>query len=145
VTTRLRARPWRVLGSGLLHYLLIVPAALLLALTVIGIPLLPLYVVIVGALVWCGYVASAAVIGELATPAFQGWKRLLLGLAIAAAMSWVPVLGGLFAFAAATVGFGAVMQSLHATLRARRARPPEAPSPPSVASPAPAGEAAAHA
>jgi hypothetical protein len=145
VTERLRARPWRVLGSGLLHYLLVLPAALLLALTIIGIPLLPLYFVLVGALIWSGYVASAAVLGAIATPAAQGWKRLLSGLAIAAAVSWIPILGGLFGFVAATLGFGAVMQTVHESVRVRRARPPAAQSPPPLAAPPAAGEAAARA
>jgi hypothetical protein len=145
VTERLRARPWRALGSGLLHYLLVVPAALLLVLTVIGIPLLPLYFVIVVALIGSGYVASAAVVGQLATPALRGWKGLLSGLAIAAAISWVPILGGLFAFFAATFGFGALTQTVHESLRARRRRPPAAQSPSPLPAPSTAGEAAAHA
>jgi hypothetical protein len=145
VTERLRTRPWRAFGSGLLHYLLLVPAALLLVLTIIGIPLLPLYFVIAGALIWSGYVASAAVVGALATPRLRGWKGLLSGLAIAAAVSWVPILGGLFGFLAATFGFGAVMQTVHESRRARRPRPPAAQSPAPLVAPPPAGEAAARA
>jgi hypothetical protein len=143
VTERLRARPWRALGSGLMHYLLIVPAALLLVLTVIGIPLLPLYFVIVGALIWSGYVASAAVLGALAARAQRDWTRLLSGLAIAAAVSWVPILGGLFGFLAATLGFGALMQTVHESLRARRARPSAPQSPAPRSSPPASGEEAA--
>ena len=132
VLARMRQRPWRALGMGFLHYLAIIPVALLLVLTIIGIALLPLYAMGLGLLVWVGYVAGAALIGSLLVRAWRSWQQLLLGLALLSAAAWVPVLGGLVGFLVVTAGVGAIMLQTYERIGAWRGRRPSANTQPSV-------------
>lgn len=122
VVARLHRRPWRCFGFGLLHYFAILPAAALLVLSILGIPLLPAYFFSLGLILWTSYVAGAALLGTTIARAWRAWQRLALGLVLLSAASWVPVAGGMLVFAATTSGFGAVMQALY-----RRARKPPRP------------------
>ena len=137
-SVRVRAHPWSGLGSGLLLYLAIVPGALLLVLSVLGIALLPLYFALLFAVLWAGYVVSAVVIGELAARSQRGWVQLAIGLAILGGVSFIPVMGGLAVFAAMTAGSGAVAQTLLSALRTRR-RKSKASKAAAVGGPAPSG------
>lgn len=128
-------------GSGLLGYLAILPGAvgvvILLAVTLIGILLIPLglvaYMLMVAGLAMFGFIAvllltGAAITGGKSrddTPrgamlrAFATGALAYLGLwIIAAAFSWMPLVGALIrslaagaSFIAVTAGFGAVLRS----------------------------------
>lgn len=128
-------------GSGLLGYLAILPGAvgvvILLAVTLIGILLIPLglvaYMLIIAGLAMFGFIAvllltGAAITGGKSrddTPrgamlrAFATGALAYLGLwIVAAAFSWLPLVGALVrslaagaSFIAVTAGFGAVLRS----------------------------------
>lgn len=142
---RLQERPWPSFGIGLAHYFAIIPVAVLLVLTVVGIVLLPLYFMLLALVLWLGYIAAASYLGGLLAKAWQPWQRLLLGLLVLAAVAWLPVVGGLVGFGAVTSGFGAIMLTLYRA-RKRPGRPqPTAPSaPPSEALPATGATATQH-
>lgn len=145
VLGRLAMRPWPALGVGFLHYLAIVPGAVLLVLTVIGIIFLPMYLMAIGLLIWIAYVTAAAWIGRTVARTWRGWQQLLVGLVILTAVAWIPVIGGFADFIAITFAVGAVMQTVYERLRARRGRgrpspvtaPEPAPPPPAGAAPQP--------
>lgn len=128
-------------GSGLLGYLAILPGAvgvvILLAVTLIGILLIPLglvaYMLMLAGIAMFGFIAvllltGAAITGGKSrdeTPrgamlrAFATGALAYLGLwIIAAAFSWMPLIGALIrslaagaSFIAVTAGFGAVLRS----------------------------------
>jgi hypothetical protein len=128
-------------GSGLLGYLAILPGAvgvvILLAVTLIGILLIPLglvaYMLLLAGIAMFGFIAvllltGAAITGGKSrddTPrgamlrAFATGALAYLGLwIIAAAFSWMPLVGALIrslaagaSFIAVTAGFGAVLRS----------------------------------
>jgi hypothetical protein len=141
VINTLRDGVGKSIWSGLLGWLAIVPGAVgvavLLAVTLIGILLIPLglaaYMVLVAGLTMFGFVAvllltGAAITGGKSrddTPrgamlrAFMTGALAYLGLwVIAAGLSWVPLVGALVrslaagaSFIAVTAGFGAVLRS----------------------------------
>lgn len=125
---------------GILVILTIIPVTVLLAITIVGIALIPvLYVVIILIFVF-GYIGIANLIG---VQVFKGvnrkkaamiWKALV-GLLLLGLMNVIPVFGGLIAFLASIWGAGAVIEALiqyrnitraKAQERAEHYGPPEA-------------------
>ncbi|MFP4243357.1 MAG: hypothetical protein ACLFTW_15425 [Chitinispirillaceae bacterium] len=125
---------------GILVILAIIPVTVLLAITIVGIALIPvLYVVIILIFVF-GYIGIANLIG---VQVFKGvnrekaamiWKALV-GLLLLGLMNVIPVFGGLIAFLASIWGAGAVIEALiqyrnitraKAQERAEHYGPPEA-------------------
>ena len=133
----LSARPAPALGYGLLTYLAVLPLALLLVLSVVGLLLLPLYAVAVALLIWLGYIVFGLWLGSLlmgqrlAAP----WQRLLLGLLLLGAVGLVPVVGPFLVKLFPVLGVGATVVC---AVKARRSRtagstpvadpPPDAPT-----------------
>jgi hypothetical protein len=125
---RLQRAPWAALGIGFAHYFAIVPVLVLLIITLIGIPLIPLYLLGLGLTFWLAYVLGAAFLGQAFLKAQSQWQQLLFGLVALLAVSFVPVLGGLLAFGLVTLGIGAMMLTVYERWQNRTKRPPaEAP------------------
>lgn len=120
---RLHDEPLKSFGIGLAHYFAIVPAAIVLVISVVGILLLPLYFVLLGLLFWLAYVSGAGYLGALLVHSWAPWQRLLLGLVLLAALSFIPVLGGIATFAVVTCGLGAIMLTLYRRGPAQPDRP----------------------
>lgn len=116
---RLNERPWVSLGYGLLHYVAIVPLAGLLLVTLIGILFLPVYFVLIGCLLWLGYITSAVWVGGLllrrSTPG--SWLELLLGLALFQGMALIPLPTGMISATLVAFGAGAVLQVCYRGVR----------------------------
>jgi hypothetical protein len=141
VVNTLRDGIGKSIGSGLLGHLAIVPGAVgvvvLLGATIIGILVIPLglvaYMLVIAGLAMFGFVAVALLTGAALTGrksrdetprgamlrAFVTGTLAFLGLwIVAAALSWMPLLGALIrafaagaTFIAVTTGFGAVIRS----------------------------------
>jgi hypothetical protein len=139
------------IGSGLLGHLAILPGAvgvvILLGATIIGILLIPLglvaYMIVVAGIAMFGFIAVALLTGAAITGgkqrdntprgamlrAFVAGTCVYLGLwIVAAAFSWMPLVGALLrsfaagaTFIAVTAGFGAVLRSYWRGDFARRA------------------------
>lgn len=123
---RVQREPWAALGIGFVHYFAIVPVLVLLVITLIGIPLVPLYLMGLGLLFWLAYVLGALYVGQMLVRSHPQWQQLLIGLVVLLALSFIPVLGGLLAFGLVTLGVGAIVLSVYARLRNRSQRPPSA-------------------
>lgn len=128
VVTFIGNKIWLSLGIGFLAWIVTPFALLLLVLTLIGIPL---------AIVLVFFVALASYLGRIFAAIFFGrwlmhftnskntnlFLALLVGLVALEIISWVPVLGGLFALVLSAIGFGAVLileRDYYTELRAKK-------------------------
>jgi hypothetical protein len=127
-----RARPWMPPVLGFIALTCIPVAAVLVMITIIGIPIGVLALLAYAALLLVGYVAAAVVVGGLLLGRFKAeavglatWRAgaAVLAMLSLALLARIPYLGGLVQFAALLVGVGLVAALFH-----RRSPPPAAPS-----------------
>ncbi len=108
---------------GVLFLLAIVPTAVLLALSIIGIPLIPLFVLFCLLLLFGGFVLAALQVGRLLPFAKaagrEGWA-LLTGLLLLWLIKCVPLFGKLLFLVVVVTGTGAVVKVLIDRLTDRR-------------------------
>lgn len=102
---------------GTLGLLVLVPLAVFLAITIIGLPLVALEVFVVGIAFLVGYIAIAQLIGDkiavlLKRPALNALWVTLLGLLILWLVGWVPFVGSLVKAVAIFLGFGGVLATI---------------------------------
>lgn len=105
--------PWVSLGIGLLAWVLIPFSMLLLAISLLGIPLIPIEVFGLIVFTYIGKIyvswAIGQWIGERINQDFHPVISLLVGLIVFAIISWIPILGWIFSVLAVGIGFGAVL------------------------------------
>jgi hypothetical protein len=114
----LKAALWGLLGT-----VLIVPLAIFLAISVVGLLFMPLYGFSVACSFLVGYIAVAQLVGKKITTALKRPDQPMIwqtfwGLIILWAIGWVPVLGWLVNGVAALFGLGGVIICLLTALRA---------------------------
>jgi hypothetical protein len=134
LTTSLGAAPGKAVLTGVLGLLAIPIAALLLVVTVIGIPFVAVLVLAIGVATVMGYTALALWFGRALPFHFSRGAAILqlaIGTAVLVAVAQIPVLGKLALVAAWLFLFGVV-------LRTRFGAPPSAP-PPVLGTTAPPG------
>lgn len=107
---------------GLLSVALIVPLAIILAVSVVGLVLIPLEIILVICAFLIGYIAVAQLIGKKMTAALKRPDQPLLcntlwGLIILWVIGWVPVLAWLVKAVVMLLGLGAVTASLVAAIK----------------------------
>jgi len=106
---------------GLLWTVLIAPVAILLAISIVGIVLIPLEMLLAALALILGYIAAAIFIGDRV---FISTKRLtipflnaIVGIAVLYLIGFVPVLGAVVKVLFLVAGFGAVMTTRFGTIR----------------------------
>jgi hypothetical protein len=126
VASALAASPGEALLAGAAVWVILPPLAVVLALSIVGIPvvvMLPFIVALVGVL---GVAGVAVVVGERIIGAFQRDRSeaidALVGAALLGVLAFLPVIGWFGILLAVTWGLGAVI-----LLLVRRARGPERP------------------
>lgn len=102
-----------VLGRGLLATILMVPMMVLLAITIIGIPLI---IFLFGAAGIMGYTAIAQIVGEKVLGDTNPIVTLTLGVLFVGLMTMVPVLGWLLSLLLFIVAVGAVLTTRFGTV-----------------------------
>jgi cytoskeletal protein CcmA (bactofilin family) len=108
-TAALRAHPLPALGWGLLMLFAPLAVAVVLAVTLIGIPLAIIALLAYPLYLAAGYAMGAAGFGALALRAQSAGARLgalALGLAVVIALGLLPWIGGAFGFVATWLGLG---------------------------------------
>jgi len=125
ISENVRQNLLKVTLCGILGVLVIVPLAVFLMITVIGIPLVALEVLLVGGAMLVGYIAMAQFIGDRLAAAIKrpGLNILwvtFLGLILLWAIGWVPFLGPAVKSAAILLGFGAVLVTIFSSINRRR-------------------------
>jgi hypothetical protein len=99
---------------GILGYILICPLAILLAITIIGIPLIIVELVLVSVAVTMGYIAVSQLIGKRFTKAIRKPNQPMIveviwGLLILFLVDLIPVVGPLVKCVVLTFGFGSAI------------------------------------
>lgn len=130
---RLEHHPALAAAAGLFAWVAIVPLAILLAITIVLIPLIFVEGVAITAGVFVGTAALSLLIGrrfyELVQPNATPTPlvALILGLALLTAAQLVPVVGVLVTLLAALIGLGAVVLTFISGMPAGATIPPRAP------------------
>ena len=142
VSATVQSHALRVFAWGVLGLLATVPVAILLGISIVGIPLIPLEVLLVGCAFLFGYIAVAQSVGVRLTAAVGRPEVNVLwqtswGLLTLSVVGWVLVLGWLVKAVAFLLGFGALLEALVSrAMRYRESRaggagapvrPPDAP------------------
>jgi len=113
-----RAAPLRIALAGLLGYLVAALAVVLLAITVIGLPLALALLVATLLAGLAGVAGASLAIGErLQAAGWRGQEPAITGLGILALLSLVPVLGEALLALLGVLGLGAVLVALAAARR----------------------------
>lgn len=131
VTTTLEKETLKSLLFGLLACILFIPAVVAMAVSVLGIPLIPVLIIVALLAAVIGYLAVSNLLGRrtLATlnkPTPTTVVATLLGLVILALVGLIPLLGWMIKSLVALLGFGAVLVAV--IKKGRRAAPVEAES-----------------
>jgi len=113
---------------GLLGMVLIVPLAFFLAVSVVGLVLIPLYGFLVLCALLTGYIAVAQLIGKKITTALKRPDQPMIwetfwGLIVLWAIAWVPILGWLANGVAGLLGLGGVISCLISARKAQEGKP----------------------
>ena len=118
MAAELRERPWLTPLLGLIALSTVPVAAVLLMVTIIGIPIGLLAIVGYAALLLVGYVWLAVVVGGLLldrvkpeTAALTAWRvgAAVLVVLVLALLNRLPIVGGAFVFAAVVIGVGMIV------------------------------------
>lgn len=123
VASRVTDSPLRSGGTGLLALVAVPIALTLLLLTIVGIPLSILGFFLYLTLLWVGAIYGRLAVGMWLLSQFgraEPWTGLIVGLVVVAALSFVPVVGGLVELAVVLLGLGALSLSLYDRYRGRR-------------------------
>jgi hypothetical protein len=117
VSTAVEAHLLKSALWGLLVVVLVVPSAVFLAISVVGIVLIPVEIVLVVCAILVGYVAVARLVGRKISIAFRKPDQPMIwetfwGLIILWVIGWVPILGWGIKSVAALLGLGGVMAAL---------------------------------
>ncbi|MBL7075264.1 hypothetical protein ISS37_08525 [candidate division KSB1 bacterium] len=120
ISTAVEKNTLKVFLWGLLGMVLIVPLVILLAVSVVGIVLIPVEIILVGCAFLVGYIAVAQLIGNrmalaLKKPDLNMLWGTLWGIIILGLVGWVPFLGWLVKVVASVLGLGGVIMALLST------------------------------
>jgi hypothetical protein len=118
ISGSVESRPWFDILLGFVSLLCIPAFAVVLFVTIVGLPLGLLVMLGYFALLLVGYVAAGVAVGEISLKGLQpghasqrSWQvaASVIGVLLIALLSRVPFLGGFVAFVALLVGIGAVV------------------------------------
>ncbi len=113
---------WKSFLIGLLGMLLFVPIIGLLGISILGIPLIPLWALLFAAAVIMGYIVASDILGKRILTA-AGKKNLpmiaevLLGILIIGLAGLIPFIGWIVKSVALTIGLGGVILTRFGTLK----------------------------
>ncbi len=109
-------KPWYSFFMGLLGLVLIVPIALLLVISIIGIFLIPIEVITILLMFLLGYISFAYLLGHKIfvhlkkQDSLAIWK-VLIGVTVLWFICWIPIIGWLIKLIIMILGFGGVITS----------------------------------
>ena len=123
VSTTIEKNTVRTILWGLLIAVLFVPIIILLAISIVGIVLIPVWAILVTAAGLFGYIAAAQFIGRKILTTFKLKKttfmlETLAGILLLALVSLVPIFGGLIKALVCLGGLGAVTLTRFGTQKA---------------------------
>jgi hypothetical protein len=128
IADRVEDEPLRTGGIGLLALIGVPIAAVLIAITIIGIPVTIAVLIAYALALWIATIYGRYAVGATVlsyTDVENRWAALLVGLVVVAALVRIPVIGGLFEFVVLLLGLGAMAGLLYRFVRNQGG--PEAP------------------
>lgn len=116
ISSKIEKEWFKTLLWGILGYILICPLAILLAITIIGIPLILIELVLVSVAMVLGYVAATQLIGKKFTKTIRKPNQpmiieIIWGLVILFLIDLIPVLGAIVKCLVLTLGFGSAIMT----------------------------------
>jgi hypothetical protein len=118
VTSSIQINKTKSFFWGFLATLMMVPFFMLLAISIIGITLIPLAFTMMSLAFIVGFIATGALVGNfIISKIFRGYKKslvkeTLVGLSLLWLMGWVPYIGWIIKFIALTFGLGGVLLAI---------------------------------
>lgn len=114
ISSKIEKQWFKMLLWGILGYILICPLAVLLAITIVGIPLILVELVLVSCAMVMGYIAGSQLIGKKFTKAIRKPNQPMIvevtwGLVLLFLLDFVPVLGPIVKCLVMTIGFGSAI------------------------------------
>jgi len=114
IATAVREIPAKVILWGIIGLILIVPLAVLLAISVIGIVLIPLEMTLVLCAIILGFIAVSQLVGEKLFTVLKRHdhnivRETIWGLIILWVIGWIPYVGWMLKVFAIVLGLGAVL------------------------------------
>jgi len=114
ISSKIEKQWLKTLLWGILGYILICPVAILLAITIVGMPLIMVEAVLVSIALTMGYIAASQLIGKKFTKAIRKPNQPMIvevawGLAILFLIDFIPFLGPLVKCLVLTMGFGSAI------------------------------------
>jgi hypothetical protein len=124
ISTAIREMPLKVTLWGIVGLILVVPLAVLLAVSVIGIVLIPLEMTIVLFAVLFGFVAVSQLVGEKLFTVLKRHdhsmvRETIWGLVILWLIGWIPYVGWMLKVFAVVLGLGSVLVTRFGTSHSR--------------------------
>jgi hypothetical protein len=120
VNSLIRSFPTALLW-GLLWAILIVPVIVLLAISIVGIILIPVVIFLVGLALICGYIAASIFIGKKVLASVKRhpfpFAEVITGILILFLIGFLPVAGALVKAVFLIAGFGAVITTRFGTIK----------------------------
>lgn len=122
IAAAIRTNPWRASCWGLVGLISIIPLAVLLTMSVVGIVLVPLEMTIAMTASVLGFIAVAQLVGQvtlvlLKRPDRGVMTQTSLGLAIIWLVGWIPYVGWMIKALVIVVGLGGVLVTRFGTVR----------------------------
>jgi len=114
ISSKIEKQWFKMLLWGILGYILICPLAVLLAITIVGIPLIIVELVLVSCAMVMGYIAGSQLIGKKFMKAIRKPNQPMIvevtwGLVLLFLIDFVPVLGPIVKCLVMTIGFGSAI------------------------------------
>ncbi len=114
ISSAIKEKPFKVTAWGLTGLVLVVPLAVLLAVSVIGIVLIPLEMAIVLFAVLLGFIAVSQLVGRKLFTVLKRHDQSLMretiwGLLILWLIGWIPYVGWMIKMCAIVIGLGGVL------------------------------------
>ena len=114
ISSAIKEKPFKVTVWGLAGLVLIVPLALLLAISVVGIVLIPLEMTIVLCAVLIGFIAVSQLVGRRLFTVLKRQDQSMMretiwGLVILWLIGWIPYVGWIVKMCAIVLGLGGVL------------------------------------
>jgi len=111
ISSKIEKSWWKALFWGILGGILLCPIAMLLAITIIGIPLILVEIILASTAMILGAMAAAQIIGKKLLKAVKQKNKpmlaeVILGLLVLFLIDLIPVLGPVVKCLALTIGFG---------------------------------------
>ena len=114
ISSAIREKPFRVTAWGIGGLILIVPLAVLLAVSVVGIVLIPLEMTVVLCAVLLGFIAVSQLVGRKLFTALKRQDQSMMretiwGLIVLWLIGWIPYVGWMIKLCSIVIGLGGVL------------------------------------